>query len=142
MILWKTDFVYKEALTRTIVEKKSTLDIIDVVLQEIAEELGHLKFERRKAAKDGKNTANYTIGRINSLGRLADLLLKKKESMMNEELDLKSSRFQEVFRVWMEFFHDSMEKSGISPEIIDVVFQQMKADMVDWEKKMSTAGIE
>ena len=42
----------------------------------------------------------------------------------------------------MEFFHDSMEKSGISPEVIDVIFQQMKADMIDWERKMSTAGIE
>ena len=138
----RTEYVKKQDLTKVIFEKRSTLDTVDVVLLEIAEELAHLKFERRKAAKEGKNTANYTIGRINSLTRLADLLLKKKESMMQEELDLKSSRFQAVFRVWMEFFHDSMEKSGISSEIIDIIFQQMKADMVDWERKMSTAGIE
>jgi hypothetical protein len=138
----RTEFVNKEKLTQTIAEKRSTIDTIDVVLGEVAEELGHLKYERRKAAKEGKNTASYTIGRINSLTRLADLLLKKKESMMQEELDLKSSRFQAVFKVWIEFFHNSMEKSGVSPEIIDIVFQQMKADMVDWERKMSTAGIE
>lgn len=138
----RTEYVKRQDLTQVITAKKSTIDTIDVVLVEIAEELAHLKFERRKAAKEGKNTANYTIGRINSLGRLAELLLKKKESMMQEELDLKSSRFQAVFRVWMEFFHDAMEKSGITPELIDVIFQQMKADMVDWERKMSTAGLE
>ena len=138
----RVEYVKKQALVQAITEKKSTIDTVDTVLVEIAEELAHLKFERRKAAKEGKNTASYTIGRIGSLTKLADLLLKKKESMMQEELDLKSSRFQAVFRVWMEFFHDSMEKSGISPEVIDVIFQQMKADMVDWERKMSTAGIE
>ena len=37
----------------------------------------------------------------------------------------------------MEFFNEAMEKSGIRPQDIDLVFQQMKADMVDWEKRMS-----
>ena len=34
-------------------------------------------------------------------------------------------------------FYESMEKSGVDTQTIDLVFQQMKADMVGWEKKMS-----
>lgn len=136
----RAEYVKKQPLTKAILDKYNTIDVIDVVLLEIAEELAHLKYERRRAVKEGKNTANYSMGRITSLRNIADLLLKKRESVLQEELNLKSPRFQAVFKVWMEFFHDSMEKSGISAEVIDVVFQQMKADMIDWEKKMSVAG--
>lgn len=135
-------YVQNQELTKTIKDKLGITETIDVVLKEIAEELGHLKFERQKAAQAGKNTANYTIGRINSLRNLAELLLKKKESLLQEELDLKSPRFQAVFKIWMEFFHESMIKSGINPEEIDLVFQQMKSDMIDWEKRMSLAGVD
>jgi hypothetical protein len=35
-----------------------------------------------------------------------------------------------------------MEKTGIESHIIDLVMQQMKSDMVDWEKKMDVAGVD
>jgi hypothetical protein len=138
----RTRYVQNQELVKAVSNKASTIDIIDVILLEISEELAHLKFERRKATKEGKNTANYTISRTHSLKSLADLLLKRKEVALNERLDLKSERFQAVFKVWLDFFHNSMEKVGIEPRIIDIVFQQMKKDMVDWEKKMDMAGID
>jgi len=76
---------------------------------------------------------------MNSLQKLAELLLKRREADRDEELDLRSPRFQAVFKVWMEFFNEAMDKVGIDQKIVDLVFQQMKADMVDWEKKMVDA---
>jgi len=131
-------YVKKQELLKVVKEDGSTAAVIDAVLVEIAEEVSHLKFERRKAAKEGKNTANYTVSRINSLRSMAELLLKRKEAALAERLDLRSPRIQKIFEIWMEFFHESMVKCQIPDHLIDLVFQQMKADMRDWEKRMET----
>ncbi len=129
-------YVEQQELVQSVARRASTGEIIDEVLGEIVEELAHLKFERRKAAEEGKNTANYTISRVTALKQLVELLLKRKEASLAERLDLKSPRFQSIFKVWMDFFYESMEKSGVDSTVIDMVFRQMKADMIDWEKKM------
>ncbi len=129
-------FVSQQDLVRHAKTGSPTSELVDAALVELTEELGHLKWERRRAMENGKSTSPISLGRIGSLRTLVELLLKRKEASRAEELDLKSPRFQAVFKVWMEFFYDSMEKSGVEPEIIDLVFNQMKADMVGWEKRM------
>lgn len=133
----RTKYVINQELVKFTKQGSPIRQTVDVLLVEIAEELSHLKFERRKAAKEGKNTFNYTLGRINSLKSLAELLLKRKDSEKSGELDLKSSKFQLVFKIWMEFLYESMEKVGVDSKEIDLVFQQMKADMVDMEKRLA-----
>ncbi len=114
----------------------SPTDLIDILIREMAEEAAHLKFERRKAASEGKNTAPYTASRINGLRSLGELLLKKKAALSEETLDLKSPRVQKLLNVFMDMFYNSMEKSGMSAESIDVVFQTVKAELPEWEKRM------
>jgi hypothetical protein len=75
---------------------------MDVLLVEIAEEISHLKWERRKAAKDGKNTAQFTVARINGLRSLAEALIRRKEAAIAEHLDLKSPRLQKIFSFSMK----------------------------------------
>ena len=128
-------FVKNQPLVKSLAEGDSAT-AMDTLLLEIGEEISHLKWERRKAAKDGKNTAQFTVARINGLRSLAEALIRRKEAAMAENLDLRSPRLQKIFKVWMQFFYEAMEKSDVSPEIINVVFQQMKADMIGWEKRM------
>lgn len=133
-------FVQNQELVRAVDRKASTSEMIDVLLKEISEETSHLKFEREKVSKSGKSTVNFNMARIASLRSLAELLLKRKEVDLAEHVDFKSERFQKIFNLWIEFFHDSMEKSGVTAEVIDLVFKQMRADMIDWEKKMDAVG--
>ena len=128
-------FVKNQPLVKSLAEGDSAT-AMDTLLLEIGEEISHLKWERRKAAKDGKNTAQFTVARINGLRSLAEALIRRKEAAMAENLDLRSPRLQKIFKVWMQFFYEAMEKSDVSPEVINVVFQQMKADMIGWEKRM------
>lgn len=130
----REDFVNKEPLVQAVARGADTRDMINVVLKEVADELSHLKYEREKAAKDGKNTANYTISRIASLRSLADVLIKRSENLRAEQLDLRSPRFQEILKLWFEFVYEAMQKAGLGNQEIDVVFNTMKADMVEWEK--------
>jgi hypothetical protein len=128
--------VQGNALVRAVRAKAGPAELIDEVLNEIAEELAHLKHERSKAAKEGKNTANYNMSRIAALRQIADVLMKRQENTRAEQLDLKSPRFQAVLKSWMEFVYESAEKAQIPPALIELMFGQMKADMVDWEKKI------
>lgn len=133
----RNNYVRNQPLVQQFDRGATTSEIIDTVLKEIAEEAAHLKWDRRQAAKEGRPTTNYNVARIGSLRNLTDLLLKRKEADIAERLDLKSPRFQKIFQVIMEFFHECMAKSGVDQEVIDIVFQQMKADMIDWESKFS-----
>ncbi|HEY8098938.1 MAG TPA: hypothetical protein VIE65_22980 [Methylobacter sp.] len=132
----RIEYVKEQPLVKVTQSGSPTSEMSDLLLLEMAEELAHLKFERRKATKEGKSTANHTIARIQSLRSMMELLFKRKESERAEQLDLKSPRFQSLFKMWMEFFYEAMEKSGIDNKTADLVFQQMKADMVDWERRM------
>ena len=136
----RVEYVNGQELMRAVKKGANTAETVDILLIEIAEEISHLKWERRKAAREGKNTSNYTIQRINGLRSLVEVLLKRKEAALAERLDLKSPRFQAVFKVWMEFFYSSMEKAGVDQATMDTVFEQMKADMIDWEIKMEAAA--
>lgn len=131
-------YVRGQELVR-VVDGGGTAEIADVLLKEMAEEIGHLKWERKKAAADGKPTTTHNLARVNSLRSMMELLLKKKETSMAERLDLRSPRFQKIFSLIMEFFQDSMEKVGVSGKESDLVFNQIKADMMELEKKLELA---
>lgn len=132
----RDSFVRNEGLTRVIEGRAAPSDVLDELLKEIAEELGHLKFERRKAAKEGKNTANYTISRIASLRQLADVVQKRQENARQERFDLKSPRFKQILHMWMGFWYDSMIQAGLDEGTVDSVFKIVEANMVDWEKRV------
>lgn len=132
----RVSYVKHQELVRVMERGAPTAEAIDVLLKEIAEEISHLKWERRKASKVGKSTTSYTTARISSLRSLSEILIRRKEAAVNETLDIKSPKFQKIFTIWMNFFYESMQKAGVSDEIINVVFQQMKADMLDWESRI------
>lgn len=133
----REDFVSRQPLTRAISDRLPTTDVVDHLVKEIVEEVSHLKYERQKAVREGRNPTNITVSRISSLRQLADVLLKRMENARAEQLNLRSPRFREVLKLWMEFVYDSMQKTNVPDEVIDLVFKQMEADMVDWEKRLT-----
>ena len=133
----RESYVATQDLVRAVRDKISTSDIVDQVVVEIAEELAHLKFERTKKAREGGSTSSLTVSRILSLRQLSEVLMKRMENARAEQLNLKSPRFREVLKLWMDFLYESMQKSNVPDEVIDLVFRQMEADMSDWEKRVS-----
>lgn len=131
-------YVENQELVRVIDDKAHPIDIITVVLKEIAEELSHLKWERKEAVRRGeKNAANYTVARITSLKSVSDILVKHKTELIQEGLDFKSPKIQRLFRKTMEMFYDAMQKSGVEKRDIDLVFSQIQSNMPEWEEKIS-----
>lgn len=132
----REDYVKRQELVQAATRRGATSEMVDLAVQEITEELAHLKFERRKAASDGKPTTQHTIARIAMLRNLADVLLKRQENNRQERMDFRSPEFKKVIHEWLEFIHDSMQKVGVSDNEIDLVFRQLEADMAAWEKRI------
>lgn len=132
----REEFVNKQELVTVSNGASDTASLINVIVKEISEEISHVKYERDKSARDGNNTSDLSVKRTAMLRSLAETILKRKELIISEKFDLKSPRFQAIFNLWMQFVWDAMVKSGISDKDIDVVFQQMKTDMTEWEKKI------
>ncbi len=106
----RESYVKRQELVQATDRKAPTGEIIDIVLKEIAEELGHLKYERRKVAADGKNTANFTVSRIASLRQISEVLLKRQENARAERMDFRSPEFKKVIQSWLEFIYESLGK--------------------------------
>lgn len=136
----RMDYVGSQELVKIAKEHAPTAATIDVLLIEIAEEVSHMKWERRQNAKKGKSTAQLTIARIAGLKQLSDILIKRKETSLNERLTTKDPRVQKLFEIWMEMFFSALEKSKISPEVIDIIFAQIRTDMLEWETKMESVN--
>lgn len=135
----RANYVKGQELVALAKKSASTEEWIDALLIEIAEESAHLKFERRKASKEGKSTANMSVLHSGVLRTLMETLLKRKEAALAERLDLKSPRFQKILGLWMDLVYNSMQKAGVGEEIIDLVFNQIKTDLLDWETKITDA---
>lgn len=129
-------YVKRQELVQVATRRGATSEMIEYAIQEITEELAHLKFERRKASAEGKPTVQHTIARISMLRNLADVLLKRQENSRQERLDFRSPEFKKVIHEWLEFVHESMGKAGVGENDIDLVFKQLEADMADWEKRI------
>lgn len=129
-------YVARQELVTLTQSRSSPTDVVDAVIKEISEELSHLKWERNKAAREGKNTLAYTTSRINSLKTLADVLGKKIDQHSNKTIDLRHPQFKEIMKLWMEFIYDALTKAHVSDDIIDIVFKQIQADMIDWERRV------
>ena len=129
-------YVQGQELVRAVADKSSTSDVIDVVLREVAEELSHLKYERKKTAREGKSTAPHTVSRIAALRQIADILQRRQENLRQERLDLSSPQFKKVLNLWMELAYESMNQAGLNEGQIDTVFKTMQSNMKDWEKRL------
>jgi len=129
-------FVDSEKLYKSIRSGERLDRVADLVIIEIAEELSNMKFERKKAAIEGRGTMSHTVSRINSLKVLADVVAKKLDAAKADAFDLRSPKFQKILSSWLEFVYDSMKKVGYDDKNIDIVFNQLKADMLDWERKI------
>lgn len=132
----RREYVDGQSLVIISKEGAPTASTIDAILVEIAEEMAHLKWERRNLAKKGKSTAQLTIARVTGLKQLTDILIKRKETSLNERISMKDPRIQKLLEMFMEMFYSACEKCSVSPEVIDLIFSQIKTDMVDWETKM------
>jgi len=135
----RSKFIAADAILDALKNRdKSDAELIDIILAEIGEELANLKYERQLASERGRSTADINISRVEALRKLIDMIIKKKTLLVKDPIDIKSPRFQKILQIWVDYFYSAMKKSGIPDEMIDIVFRNMRNNMIDWEKEMKS----
>ena len=130
----KQKHLEKYDLANQISTDANSLNILDIVMLELAKESASLDFERGEAERLGKDTTNISGKKINTIKSITDTFIRKRELIVNQSFDFKSKSFQKLFEFWWMKIRKSCEKSGMGEEQIQRLFQVAGEEFEDWEE--------
>jgi hypothetical protein len=121
---------------QTIVDSESS-EVLNAVLQGLAEESANLKFEREEAERKGENTSQLSIRRVNALKAVGDTWLKKKEIISNQMVDIEGKSFKVLFGFIAETFRKACDNAKVRPEMSESIFANFGKliDDEEWSKE-------
>jgi hypothetical protein len=109
-------------------------EVLNYVIQGLAEESASLAFEREEAERRGDPTAQISMRRVNALRAVGDTWLKKKELVSSKSIDMDSKTFKQLFGHIAETFRRACDDAGVRPELTECVFATFgqMVDDSDW----------
>lgn len=132
----KEKILEQDPLTNILRKNPNSLDVLDVLMVEIAQESASLQFERHEAERKGRDTTNLSHKKVSSLKALSEVFFKKREASLDQAFDFKSKRFGRLME-W--FFIKVVKKAAVSssmaPEQINILFDNIAKTFEDdsWE---------
>jgi hypothetical protein len=141
----KTEFMKADPVFQAAQEDPDNPDVLHQVVLGLTQEAASLAFERAEAERNGLETSNISIRRVNALKAVGDTWLKRKEQLSSVSLDIGSPPFRVFLKELSSTFKDAMEASGLRPELIETIFSKVgKAMDDDWSSavraKMKSAS--
>jgi len=131
----KADFLRSDPLLQLLTEGVDSEDILHEVMRGFAQEAGSLLFERQEAERNGKETSQLSIRRINALKALGETWIKRKEQLSGKMIDLESTAFEKLFAFMLETFRETMLQGNVPRDQAETVFARLSDRMDDetWE---------
>lgn len=121
------------ALLQKIKEDASSIDVLDMAMQELAKESGSLDFERGEAERKGKDTSSLSSKKINATKALIDTYFRKRDSILSDSFDFKDKKFEKLFEFWLRKIRKTCERVGMPEEQIQQLFTIAAEEFSDWE---------
>jgi len=132
----KSDHLKDDALIKVMRDSPDSDSILDVILQQLAQEAASMEFERLEAERNGRDTSTISLRRANILKSAGDMFLQRKKISVAGTLDLDSPAFSEVFRFMLETFRGAMVDSGMRPELVETTFAKLSKRLDDgWKEE-------
>lgn len=133
----KQHFFDVDPLLRQLSKGVDSEDVLHLVMHGFAQEAASLEFERQEAERNGKETSQLSIRRINALKALAETWIKRKEQLSGKTIDMDSPAFRELFGFMLESFREAMHKGGVPRDQAETVFVALSERMGDdaWEQE-------
>ena len=119
--------VAEDPLFQAIREDPTSEKSFGEIASAIAETAAIFKFERTEAERMGleANKMSTLLNRqVTTLKTLADTVLKNRDQMRKDSIDLDGVIFQYVFQYMIDTFVSCMKKSGVREEMIGVVMDE------------------
>ena len=113
-------------------------DVLHQVVLALGEEAASIAFEREEAERQGTETSNLSVRRINALKALADPWLKRREQVVTRGVDMDTPGFRVLFSFIVTTMKEAMDPMGVKPEMTEAVFAKF-SKMIDSEDWVTTA---
>jgi len=133
MMVEKDKFVKEDPLVGAVAGRAEPIEVLRLVKAQIAEECAALHFQRLENEKRGRDTAQVSTRRIESLKKIADIEFEMRK-LGADSVDLKSERFQRVFLFLIQILKETAEQT-LPPEQIEVFFNRLESALQGWEEK-------
>jgi len=133
MIRQKTAFIEADPLVQSTRSRQEALEVLQRVKEEVAREAAALHFTRIEEEKYGKDTSQHSSRRIQALREVAALELEIKKLGVTM-LDLKSERFQKVFKFLIDCIREAASEVFTS-EQLDLLFNRLETKLDGWEDR-------
>lgn len=114
---------------------KDAATLLRVLLAEMAKESAALHFQRIENEKYGKDTAQVSSRRVETLNKIASIQFELKK-LGADVIDLHGERFQRVFAFWIESLKE-VAKDVLTPEQCDLFFNRLATTLEGWEDRAS-----
>lgn len=119
----------RDPMLSKIRESGESFDVIQFILEQLAEESVALRVERESADLHGKDSSQISLRRAQILKTLGDTFFKRRAATGEKELDLEGRTFGIVWKLLCETFVASMEKSNIPGPMADVVMNNFAKEV-------------
>jgi len=129
--------IKKDRLVRSVNKDAGSASILSYVIQELAEEVAALKFERIQSEKQNKDdVSQVSVKRVQALRTLGETWLRRREQLAANELNIDSPSFQALFKFISDTFAQALINSNVRPEVIEVIFSNFSKLLTDdWKNE-------
>jgi hypothetical protein len=132
----KRDYIADDNLLRIVRKGSNSFELLDKLIEEIAEETASMKFDR--VFNEGKTADTIKISKQRALilKSIADLIVTKRELAQNEVLNLKGAKMQAVFKFLIGLVRDSLAQvEGVTDEQKELFFMRLQKNLVNFEDR-------
>lgn len=131
----KEKFLEKDILTNQMQNDPDSLDVLDLLMKELAIEAASLEFERNESERTGTETSTISSKKVTAIKSIADIYFRKRDTVLNESFDFKSKRFQKLFQFFLMKVREAAKDSGMNDELINIFFNNIAQVFEDWERE-------
>lgn len=129
----------QDPLLKILKENPNSLDVLDVLMGEMAKEAASLNFDRTEAERKGQSTVQYSSRKVTSLKYLSEVFFKKREAAINQDFDFKSKRFQRLMEwILIKVVRKSANEAKLPKEQVNILFDNIAKIFEDerWEDEL------
>jgi hypothetical protein len=135
-IMVPPDPVNEDLITLSIKDDELPDAVLKAVLLGLADEQHALKKLRVKKESQDKDISNLSYKRGTLLRFMSETLIQRQALVGGAgEIDLKSPKFREVIKMFLQIIADTFDEIKIPPEYRDMFFHSLSYKMEGWELK-------
>lgn len=128
----KAKMVEEDPIVQLVRRDPNDSKFLDFAIQNLAEELACMKFDRLEQERQGESSYNISNKRIAAITTMVDAWTKRRESVStHQEINLDSPEFKAVLSFTIETFQEALLEASIRTEMVGVVMGKLAKRLDD-----------